>query len=53
MAAITPTDFVTAVTTAFAGYAPALLAVGGVGLALGVVMWGFPKIVGFFKKTAK
>lgn len=53
MTPVVPGDFVTAVTTAFAGYAPALLAVGAAGIALSVVIWGFPKIVGFFKKTAK
>lgn len=49
----TPADFATTIVTAFAGYAPALLTVGAAGLGLAVVIWGFPKIVGFFKKTAK
>lgn len=49
----TPTDFVATITTAFAGFTPALLAVAAVGLGIGVVKWGFPVVVGFFKKTAK
>lgn len=49
----TPADFATTIVTGFAGYGPALLTVGAAGLALAVIMWGFPKIVGFFKKTAK
>lgn len=49
----TPADFVSTITTAFAGFTPALLAVAGAGLAIAVVKWGFPVVVGFFKRTAK
>lgn len=49
----TPADYVTTITTAFAGFTPALLAVAGVGLGIAVVKWGFPVVVGFFKRTAK
>lgn len=41
------------VTTAVAGMQTELLAVGGAGIALGLLMWGLPKAVGFFRKTAK
>lgn len=49
----TPADFVTTVTTAFADFTPALLSVAAVGLGIAVVKWGFPVVVGFFKRTAK
>lgn len=49
----TPADYVGTITTAFAGFTPALLSVAAVGLGIAVVKWGFPVVVGFFKKTAK
>lgn len=49
----TPADYVTTITTAFSGFLPALLLVAAAGLGIGVLKWGFPVVVGFFKKTAK
>lgn len=49
----TPSDWATTITTAFAGFLPALMAVAAVGLGIAVTTWGFPKVVGFFKRTAK
>ena len=34
-------------------YGPAVLAVFGVGLGIAAVVWGFPKLMGLFKKSAK
>jgi hypothetical protein len=49
----TPADYVSTITTAFSGFTPALLSVAAVGLGIAVVKWGFPVVVGFFKRTAK
>lgn len=46
-------DIAGTVTSAFADLGPQLLTVGGAGIALSLVIWGLPKAVGFFKKTAK
>ena len=45
------------VTNALAGLAPQVVTAGGVVLAAALVVtgafWGFPKLIGLFKKTAK
>lgn len=49
----TPVDLSDVVTGAFASVGPELATVGGAGIALALIIWGLPKAVGFFKKTAK
>lgn len=46
-------DIAGTVTGAFADLGPQLITVGGAGIALSLVIWGLPKALGFFKKTAK
>lgn len=45
------------VTSALTALAPQVVTAGGVVLAAGLVVmgafWGFPKLIGLFKKTAK
>lgn len=45
------------VTDALTALAPQVVAAGGLVLAAGLVVtgafWGFPKLIGLFKKTAK
>ena len=48
-----PDDWAPSISTAFQGFIPALLPVAVLGLTIAVTLWGFPKVVGFFKKTAK
>lgn len=49
-------DFSSVTTTlnSVAGeYGPEIALVFGIGAAIGIVSWGFPKLLGLFKKTAK
>ena len=53
----TPTYDFSGVTDALTALAPQVVTAGGVALAAGLVVagawWGFPKLIGLFKKTAK
>lgn len=55
-----PTDLTvdfTGVTSALAALAPQVVTAGGLVLTAGITVaaafWGFPKLIGLFKKTAK
>jgi hypothetical protein len=48
-----PTTIDGIVVAGFANVLPALAPVAAAGLAIAGLIWGVPKAVGFFKKTAK
>jgi hypothetical protein len=43
----------TLITNFAAAYGPVVIAVFGIGLGIAATVWGFPKLVGLFKKSAK
>lgn len=46
-------DVASTITTAISGFDTQLLTVAGAGIGLAVIVWGVPKALGFFKRTAK
>lgn len=51
MADLTP--FVKQVTDAVTAFTPYVLGVGGAAVGLALAMWGIPKLVSMFKRTAR
>lgn len=47
------TTFVKAITDAVTAFTPDVIAVGGAGVGLALAMWGIPKLVSMFKRTAR
>jgi len=43
----------TAIQSFATAYGPAVILVFGIALAVAASIWGFPKLLGLFKKTAK
>ena len=44
---------ITIITNAAASLLPAVTAVIGISVGVGLVIWGFPKLLSLFKRTAK
>lgn len=55
---VTPPTFdfsgvVTLISSFAAAYSPVILTIFGVGLGIAALVWGYPRLVGLFKKSAK